>query len=271
MKPELIAQVAHEINRAYCASQGDTSQSAWLGAPDWQKQSALAGVAMHLANPDATPEQSHESWLAQKTAEGWAYGEVKDADKKLHPCFLPYAELPAAQKAKDYLFRATVHALKGIADTVVVLEKASRAVIELAADSIAVTYIGRKERFLDHLYGSNLEFVTSQTRALPSQLASQFLRHADMFARAETAPESEVAIQADDDTIAVLAKAKEQKAEDDGKLDNLQHLRDQVQSMDKDSLASFAKVNYRQDVNRKLGVPKMREQVIAMIDQFGVV
>ena len=105
MKPAQIAQVAHEINRAYCASQGDTSQAAWPDAPDWQRQSALAGVAMHLANPDATPEQSHESWLAQKTAEGWAYGEVKDADKKLHPCFVPYAELPSSQKAKDYLFQ----------------------------------------------------------------------------------------------------------------------------------------------------------------------
>lgn len=66
-----------------------------------------------LGNPDATPENSHESWLAQKTAEGWKYGEVKDAEKKEHPCYIPYAELPAAQKAKDYIFRQTIHSLKG--------------------------------------------------------------------------------------------------------------------------------------------------------------
>lgn len=100
-----IARVAHEINRAYCASLGDVSQPAWEDAPEWQKASALVGVDMHLAKPDATPEQSHESWLAQKTAEGWKFGPVKDAEKKEHPCCVPYAELPAEQKAKDYLFR----------------------------------------------------------------------------------------------------------------------------------------------------------------------
>lgn len=109
-----IARVAHEINRAYCASLGDTSQPAWEDAPEWQKNSALVGVDMHLAKPDATPEQSHESWLAQKLAEGWKHGPVKDAEKKEHPCCVPYADLPAEQKAKDYLFRGVVHALKAI-------------------------------------------------------------------------------------------------------------------------------------------------------------
>ena len=95
-----IARVAHEINRAYCASLGDTSQPAWGDAPEWQKTSALVGVDMHLAKPDATPEQSHESWLDQKLAEGWKYGPVKDVEKKEHPCCVPYADLPAEQKAK---------------------------------------------------------------------------------------------------------------------------------------------------------------------------
>lgn len=108
---EAIAKVAHEINRAYCLAIGDDTQPTWDEAPDWQKESALKGVSFHLANPDATPENSHESWLAQKQADGWKYGEVKDAEKKEHPCFRPYAELPAEQKAKDYLFRQTVHSL----------------------------------------------------------------------------------------------------------------------------------------------------------------
>lgn len=119
MKVLVIARVAHEINRAYCASLGDTSQPAWEDAPEWQQQSAIAGVEMHLANPDATPEQSHESWLAQKVAAGWVYGEVKDAEKKEHPCCRPYDELPAEQKSKDYLFRSVVHMLKDIPDEMV--------------------------------------------------------------------------------------------------------------------------------------------------------
>lgn len=106
---EQLARRAHEINRAYCAALGDHSQPEWEDAPDWQKDSARNGVRMHLANPSATPEDSHASWYAQKEAEGWKYGPVKDAEKKEHPCFVPYADLPESQKAKDYLFRAVVH------------------------------------------------------------------------------------------------------------------------------------------------------------------
>ena len=37
-------------------------------------------------------------------------GPVKDADRKEHPCFVPYDELPADQKAKDYMFCGIVEA-----------------------------------------------------------------------------------------------------------------------------------------------------------------
>ena len=108
---ERIARVCHEVNRAYCASMGDLSQPAWEDAPDWQKASALAGVGFTLANPDATPAGSHESWLAEKQKDGWTYGPVKDPAKKEHPCFVPYDDLPSEQKAKDYLFQAVVRAM----------------------------------------------------------------------------------------------------------------------------------------------------------------
>jgi len=112
MKIEQIAQVAHEINRAFCQSIGDGSQPLWEFAPDWQKESAINGVNFHLANPDAKPSNSHESWLKQKEIDGWKYGPVKDASKKEHPCFVPYEELPTEQKSKDYLFKQVVESLK---------------------------------------------------------------------------------------------------------------------------------------------------------------
>lgn len=107
-----IAKVAHELNKAYCESLGDFSQPEWKDAPEWQKSSAVNGVAFHLENPDATPSASHESWLKQKTEEGWKYGPVKNPSIKEHPCFLPYEQLPAEQKAKDFIFRQTIHSLK---------------------------------------------------------------------------------------------------------------------------------------------------------------
>jgi hypothetical protein len=114
VKPNNIARVAHEINRAYCEAIGDNSQPTWENAPDWQKQSAENGVHFHVHNPNAGPDHSHNEWLREKEATGWKYGPVKDAAKKEHPCFVPYNQLPVEQKAKDYLFRAVVHALKNI-------------------------------------------------------------------------------------------------------------------------------------------------------------
>lgn len=112
MKKENVAQVAHEINKAFCASIGDFSQPTWEEAPEWQKSSAINGVQFHLDNPDASPSASHDSWLKQKEEEGWKYGKVKDAEKKEHPCFVPYEELPIEQKSKDYLFKQVIHSLK---------------------------------------------------------------------------------------------------------------------------------------------------------------
>ena len=106
------ARIAHEVNRAYCQSIEDNSQPEWAKAPDWQKSSAENRVKAHYdSNFTMTPEQSHESWLKQKVSEGWVYGEVKDAEKKTHPCIKPYNELPLEQRTKDYLFRAVVHAI----------------------------------------------------------------------------------------------------------------------------------------------------------------
>jgi hypothetical protein len=112
MLPYDIAIICHEANREYCAVHGDWSQPAWRDAPEWQQQSALKGVQFALANPDATPESQHESWLAEKRAAGWKYGPVKDPAKLEHPCFVLYSELPAEQRGKDHLFLGIVRALR---------------------------------------------------------------------------------------------------------------------------------------------------------------
>jgi len=112
MTKDQIAQVAHEINKTYCESIGDNTQPSWEDAPDWQKTSAINGVQFHIDNPNATPENSHESWLKQKQEEGWKYGLIKNPETKEHPCFCPYNELPIEQRTKDYLFRQVVHSLK---------------------------------------------------------------------------------------------------------------------------------------------------------------
>ncbi len=105
-----IARICHEANRAYCIAIGDDTQVPWDDAPDWQKLSALDGVEHAIHNPGAMPSDSHKSWLAVKAVDGWVYGPVKDADKKTHPCIVPFDGLPVEQQKKDHLFLAVVRA-----------------------------------------------------------------------------------------------------------------------------------------------------------------
>lgn len=106
---EACARAVHEVNRAYCIAIGDTSQPRWEDAPDWQRSSAVNGVE-GVMNGN-TPEQSHQSWLAEKERTGWKFGPVKNVETKEHPCFVPYAELPPEQKRKDLLFVTTARVM----------------------------------------------------------------------------------------------------------------------------------------------------------------
>lgn len=110
---EEIAQAAHEVNRIYCEALGDNSQLPWAQAPDWQKESAIAGVRAYAMNPDRSPEGAHKAWWSHKQADGWRYGPKKDPDAKTHPCMVPYAELPPEQQAKDHIFRAVALGMLG--------------------------------------------------------------------------------------------------------------------------------------------------------------
>ena len=111
MNKKEIARVAHEVNRAYCQALGDMSQPTWDEAPQWQRESAMLGVELHTSG-DHGPEASHISWMNQKLDEGWKYGAFKDPENKLHPCLVPFDQLPVAQQAKDFIFRGVVHALR---------------------------------------------------------------------------------------------------------------------------------------------------------------
>lgn len=108
---EAIARVCHEVNRALCAAAGDHSQLSWAEAPEWQRESSRQGVRFAIAHPYAGPEAQHQAWADAKRADGWRYGEAKDADAKTHPCLLPFTALPFEQRVKDYAFRALVDAL----------------------------------------------------------------------------------------------------------------------------------------------------------------
>ena len=297
METIAIAMMCHAINAAYCQSMGDDSQPTWDDAPDWQRSSAIAGVEMHLANPDATPEQSHESWYKQKEAEGWKYGEVKDMEKKEHPCFLPYEELPDEQKAKDYLFRTTVHLVKHLPDPEDYLALSAEVVnlrqkvehqknvaintatitptnVVQKSAGVSIQYIGNKSLYTDHLYESALTFEQGQVRSIPSDLATKFLKHPE-FTRYEGEPESisgESTEQGlDDDTSSILNRSKEKQQEEIDKENKILDEIETIGKMTKAGLVQYALEKYEQKLSPQKNLDELKESVTQMINQYGVV
>ena len=61
-----------------------------------------------MSNPKITSEDIHIEWMNNKKKQGWVYGEVKDEDKKTHPCLVDYKDLSDLDKMKDSIFIDTV-------------------------------------------------------------------------------------------------------------------------------------------------------------------
>lgn len=62
----------------------------------------------HIVLPDALhalleklAENTHEVWAAQRIKEGWTFGLERNDQQKLHPCLIPYSDLPEAEKEYD--------------------------------------------------------------------------------------------------------------------------------------------------------------------------
>lgn len=50
---------------------------------------------------EALAKNAHDLWAQQRLAEGWKHGPQRDDAKKLHPCLVPYVELPESEKQYD--------------------------------------------------------------------------------------------------------------------------------------------------------------------------
>ena len=111
MNIEKIAKCCHEANRVLCESIGDYSQRPWDNAEEWQRKSAISGVEYFIMHPNEPDSAQHDAWSADKIRDGWVYGPDKDADKKTHPCLVPFGDLPKEQQAKDTLFKAVCRSL----------------------------------------------------------------------------------------------------------------------------------------------------------------
>lgn len=286
MKIALIATIAHGINLAYSASLGDHSHSPWEETPEELKKSIEYGVKMHLENPETTPEQSHESWLAQKEIDGWVYGEVKDLENKTHPCILPYDQLPAEQKTKDYLFKAVVTLLRDLPDPddvsalngelvklqlQVAAHKAKPQSAGAApAAGVTIVYQGAKEQYQDNLYGTKLVFNRGVARTVPSNYAKQFLSHPEFQeAEAEQTAVSEV----QDDTAAILAQQADKQKQEQEHQDRIFNEVESIKQFGtKKAVTDYIEAKYGEKVNpNSFKLDELKDKAVEKVRQFGVI
>lgn len=288
MKIALIASIAHGINLAYSASLGDHSHLPWEETSEELKKSIEYGVKLHLENPDTTPEQSHESWLAQKEKDGWVYGEIKDLENKTHPCILPYEQLPAEQKTKDYLFKAVVTLLKDMPDpddvselnaelvklqlqvTAHKTQPVGAAAAQVKASGVTIVYDGPKDQFTDNLYGTKLVFNRGQPRTVPSNFAKQFLSHPEFKeVEAGDAPAAEGA----DDTAAILAQQEAQQKQEQERQDRIFNEVESIKQFGtKKAVTDYIEANYGEKVNpSSFKLDELKDKAIEKVRQFGAI
>ena len=99
------------------------------------------------------------------------------------------------------------------------------------------------------------------------------LKHADLFAEGELDEGVVItdATTSTDDTGKLLDEAAKQLQEKTRQQEQIQGVIDRLGQMDKDQLADYAYVNYQQKVPKTLSVENMKERVIQLVNQFGIV
>jgi hypothetical protein len=53
-------------------------------------------------------EKEHELWVGERVRKGWKYGKIRDDQRKIHDCIVPWDELSEEQRQKD---RSAIRAL----------------------------------------------------------------------------------------------------------------------------------------------------------------
>lgn len=134
--------------------------------------------------------------------------------------------------------------------------------------TIPVKYIGPDPYWHGLLYDTRLRFEQGQTLQLPEALALRFLTHQDTFARGEAVAEQQPTPQ--EATNQALEEAAKKKAEEEQKTTEVYELFDQIDRMDKASIAEFC-LKYGQNVDKRKSLDVLRTDAKAYVDRFGAI
>lgn len=121
---------------------------------------------------------------------------------------------------------------------------------------IPIRYIGHRDTYIEGVYGSRIEFVKGGVQNVADELAAKLLKHPDVYEQAGDAEEA--------DGLGI------QKPVTDEPDDLIESARDMVANMNKAALEEFAQTNFRMTISKTGKLADLRNEVIGMIDQFGL-
>ncbi|HEZ5103686.1 hypothetical protein [Neisseria meningitidis] len=133
-------------------------------------------------------------------------------------------------------------------------------------DRVFIKYIGGRAVWRDGIYHTGLVFEDGQVREVSAEAAAKLLRHGDVFA----AVEGKRVKKADDTEALEKAGALEVEREE-AAFDAVQDVILQINQMGKDELELYAKANYGQSLDKRKSAENLREAVVQMVHQFGIV
>lgn len=123
---------------------------------------------------------------------------------------------------------------------------------------IPVKYIGVRPTYREGAYGSGIFFERGQTVLIEDDdLARKLLRHPDVYVPGESEAATETAPK---------KEAKKVNEEEE----NTQNVRDSIATMNKGALETFAKTNFRVDIDKRRSLADLRSEVTTLVDRFGV-
>jgi len=130
-----------------------------------------------------------------------------------------------------------------------------------------IRYIAKRkfDTFVDKEWGEGVE------HELPDRVAIKCLQNPGVFVEVPkkgTEPESETADVVEEQDAKEQQEQQDKQVEDDT---NLEAIRLSVMQMDKESLHDWTLRNCNSfDLDKRKSLPNLQEQVLNMIDQFGV-
>ncbi|HNG55300.1 MAG TPA: hypothetical protein PKK30_16650 [Nitrospira sp.] len=127
--------------------------------------------------------------------------------------------------------------------------------------STFVEYIGKTDEYFDALYGTGM-WEKHKVKEVVSDVARKMLEHPDQYVEADI-----TGLGLFDASAKPVGEIKNRQEEDDSRE---QHARDAIARMEKDDLKQFVMTNFRVSIDGRIGVEKMREKAVELVDRFGI-